>query len=317
MVVLEDVAVVVLGQGVDDEGRKDLVLALLVHAVKVDERVLLVEGELLIFGQVVEHLTVVADVVSVDNQIGAGGLDVALVVDVRGAVVVVLLIEAQAVVVVVVRGLHNREVDVGVLDLQPSLDVLILQIERIELGQVVVGVALDVGDVDLALGHILLRLLHLALQGGQILLRLFVLRAEVDQVEHRTAEDQNADPQQNLAHLLKADVVLVGEQPVQNALKALGRFGSRRVLLLLLFFAPALLAGDGGGGRRCQGRALRHDLHALQHCFLCIAAVLRRLRIAVRQLSGHVEQPRHRVGGHLGQRPVVARVQLLHQTAAV
>src|SRR5699024_4387900 len=78
VVILENVAVVVLCGVVGDKGTDNFVGAGLIDTVKADGWILLIEGELLIFCQVVEHLTIVADIVSVDNDIGAWGFDIAL-----------------------------------------------------------------------------------------------------------------------------------------------------------------------------------------------------------------------------------------------
>lgn len=71
MVVFKYVAIVVGRFGVGDKRTENLIGAGFVYAVKCDQRMLLVVGELFIFGQVVKHLTIVSDVVSVDDDIGA------------------------------------------------------------------------------------------------------------------------------------------------------------------------------------------------------------------------------------------------------
>ena len=226
-------------------------------------------------------------------------------------------------VVVVVRGLHHREVDVGAVNLQPALDVVVLQIEWVELRQIIIGIPLDVGGVDLTVLHILLGFFHLALQACDVLLRFFVLCAKIHQIGNRADEDTQADPQQNLPYLIKFAVVPVWEDAIKNSLDTFGRFRRRLVLLRLLlwlclfaFFAMSCCRLALRHLHRCR-LGMGNDIHSLQHRLLGITAALRRLRVAFQHLACQIKQSRDCVRCHLGQRMVGSSIQFLHHAHSV
>ena len=214
MVVLKYISIIVRSFCVGDECTNNLVCTFFINTIEAYCRMLLVEGELFIFGQIIEHLSIVADIVSIDNDIGTWCFNIALIIDVRGTIVIIFLIESQTMIIIIVRSLNNREVYVGIINLDPTLDILVSLIERIEFWQIVIWISFNIGYINLTICNILFCLCHLILKACQICLGFSILGSKIDQIDHRSHEHTHTDPHQNLADLVKSAVIPIRENTV-------------------------------------------------------------------------------------------------------
>ena len=121
--IVEVLALVVLEMGgvvrvidLTVKDREDLIISLFKSGIEMDDLVLVVIIDVVVLGQITEHGAVV-HVGSVHEQLAAFG--------------VVAVKVGMQVLIVIVRYVHHRVVDEGVVDLHPSEEVVVLRVQRL------------------------------------------------------------------------------------------------------------------------------------------------------------------------------------------
>ena len=107
-----------IGIGIEDG--EDLILSLVINAVKLNHRMLLVIFQILVALQNVEHLSVGTDIVAVDNNIGARRFQINLCIYKRHCMLTVFAFKVCTVVFCIIGCLNDRIVQICVINADPS-----------------------------------------------------------------------------------------------------------------------------------------------------------------------------------------------------
>ena len=137
--IVEVLALVVLEMGgvvrvidLTVKDREDLIISLFKSGIEMDDLVLVVIIDVVVLGQITEHGAVV-HVVTVDQEMITVGITRSVHEQLAAFGVVAVKVGMQ-VLVVIIRYMHHRVVDEGVVDLHPSEEVVVLRVQRLIVG---------------------------------------------------------------------------------------------------------------------------------------------------------------------------------------
>ncbi len=114
------------------EDREDLIISLFKSGIEMDDLVLVVIIDVVVLGQITEHGAVV-HVVTVDQEMITVGITRSVHEQLAAFGVVAIKVGVQ-VLVVIIRYMHHRVVDEGVVDLHPTEEVVVLRVQRLIVG---------------------------------------------------------------------------------------------------------------------------------------------------------------------------------------
>ena len=134
--IVEVLALVVLEMGgvvrvidLTVKDREDLIICLFKSGVEMNDLVLVIIIDVVVLGQITEHGAVV-HVVTVDQEMITVGITCSVHEQLAAFGVVAVKVGMQ-VLIVIVRYVHHRVVDEGVVDLHPSEEVVVLRVQRL------------------------------------------------------------------------------------------------------------------------------------------------------------------------------------------
>ena len=109
------------------EDREDLIISLFKSGIEMNDLVLVIIIDIVVLGQITEHGAVV-HMVAVDQEMITVGITCSVHEQLAAFGVVAVKVGMQ-VLVVIIRYMHHRVVDEGVVDLHPSEEVMVLRVQ--------------------------------------------------------------------------------------------------------------------------------------------------------------------------------------------